>query len=39
VHMQSEDAEEPLAFDYRVKPGILRQTNALAIVRMLGIEI
>ena len=39
VHMQSEDPEQPLAFDYRVKPGILRQTNALAIVRMLGIEV
>lgn len=39
VHMQSEDPEQPLAFDYRVKPGILRQTNALAIVKMLGIEV
>jgi len=39
VHMQSEDPEEPLAFDYRLKPGILRQTNALAIVKMLGIAI
>lgn len=39
VHMQSEDPDEPLAFDYRLKPGILRQTNALAIVKMLGIEV
>ena len=38
MHMQSENAEEPLEFDYRVKPGILRQTNALAIVRMMGID-
>jgi DNA mismatch repair ATPase MutS len=37
VHMQSENPREPLEFDYRVKPGILRQTNALAIVRMMGI--
>ena len=37
--MQSEDSELPLAFDYRVKPGILLQTNALAIVRMMGIRI
>jgi hypothetical protein len=36
VHMQSENPEEPLAFDYRLKPGILTQTNALAIVRMMG---
>jgi DNA mismatch repair ATPase MutS len=39
LHMQSEDSELPLAFDYRVKPGILLQTNALAIVRMMGIRI
>lgn len=39
VHMQSEDPEQPLAFDYRLKSGILRQTNALAIVKMLGIAI
>ncbi len=39
VHMQSEDPDAPLVFDYRVKPGILRQTNALALVRMIGIEV
>ena len=39
VHMQSEDPEELLAFDYCLKPGVLRQTNALAIVRMMGISI
>jgi MutS domain V len=39
VHMQSEDPNEPLAFDYRVKSGILSKTNALAIVKMLGIHI
>jgi DNA mismatch repair ATPase MutS len=39
MHMQSENAEDPLKFDYCVKPGILRQTNALAIVRMMGIEL
>jgi MutS domain V len=39
VHMQSAIPEEPLAFDYRVKPGISRQTNALAIVRMMGISV
>jgi hypothetical protein len=37
--MQSEIPEEPLAFDYRVKPGILTRTNALAIVKMLGIHV
>jgi DNA mismatch repair ATPase MutS len=37
VHMQSDNPEQPLSFDYRIKPGISRQTNALAIVRMMGI--
>jgi hypothetical protein len=37
VHMQSDNPEQPLAFDYRVKPGISRQTNGLAMVRMMGI--
>jgi hypothetical protein len=39
VHMQAENPDDPLQFDYRLKPGILRQTNALAIVRMIGIDI
>jgi DNA mismatch repair ATPase MutS len=37
VHMGSEDPDRPLAFDYRLKTGIMRQANALAIVRMMGI--
>lgn len=39
VHMQSDNPEQPLEFDYRIKPGISRQTNALAIVRMMGISV
>jgi hypothetical protein len=39
IHMQSDDPDQPLAFDFRVKPGISQQTNALAIVRMMGIAI
>jgi hypothetical protein len=39
LHMQSENPDEPLTFDYLVKPGILRQTNALAIMKMVGISI
>jgi DNA mismatch repair ATPase MutS len=35
--MESEDPDLPLTFDYRVKPGIMHQANALAIVRMMGI--
>jgi MutS domain V len=39
IHMGSDNPEEPLAFDYRVKPGISRQANALAIVRLMGISV
>lgn len=39
VHMASPDAGDPLAFDYRLKPGVNRSSNALAIVRMIGIEL
>ena len=38
VHMQGDDVDQPLSFDYRVKPGISSQTNALAIVKMMGID-
>ncbi len=36
--MQSENSDAPLEFDFRVNPGILRQTSGLAIIRMIGIE-
>jgi len=39
VHMGSVDAADPLAFDYRLKPGVNKSSNALAIVRMMGIDI
>ena len=37
MHMASPDASDPLAFDYRLKPGINTSSNALAIIRMLGL--
>jgi hypothetical protein len=37
VHMGSENPDDPLDFDYRVKPGPVRYANALAISRMAGI--
>lgn len=37
VHMASPDDEDPLGFDYRLKPGKNRTTNAMAIVRMMGL--
>ena len=38
VHMASPDADDPLAFDYRLKDGVNRSSNALAILRMMGLE-
>jgi DNA mismatch repair ATPase MutS len=39
IYMESDDPDQPLAFDYRVKHGIARQANALAIIRMMGISV
>jgi DNA mismatch repair ATPase MutS len=35
--MASPDPDDPLAFDYKLKPGVNTTSNALAIVRMLGL--
>ncbi|ADW69799.1 MutS-related protein [Granulicella tundricola] len=37
VHMASPDPEDPLGFDYRLKPGVNTSSNALAIIRMMGL--
>jgi hypothetical protein len=39
VHMASRDGGDPLDFDYRLKPGVTRQSNALAIARMAGVPV
>jgi len=39
VHMCSRSDEDALDFDYRVKPGVNRQSNALAIVRLAGVPL
>jgi DNA mismatch repair ATPase MutS len=36
--MASPDPADPLAFDYILKPGINQHSNALAIIRLLGLE-
>jgi DNA mismatch repair ATPase MutS len=38
VHMASPDESDPLGFDYKLKAGVNRTTNALAIVRLLGLS-
>lgn len=39
VYMQSRSQDDPLDFDYRLRPGVANQTNGLAIVRMMGLEV
>jgi DNA mismatch repair ATPase MutS len=38
VHMESDNPDDPLDFDYLLKPGVSRKSNVLAIVRMMGID-
>ncbi len=37
VHMGSRDDLDPMDFDYRLKPGVTTETNALAIARLAGV--
>jgi hypothetical protein len=37
VHMASPDPDDPLAFDYKLRPGINTASSARAILRLLGI--
>ncbi len=39
VHMASPDVDDPLAFDYKLKPGVNTSSNALAIIRLMGLEL
>lgn len=39
VHMGSRGMGDPMDFDYLLKPGITRETNALAIARMAGVPV
>ena len=39
MRMESEDEAHPLAFDFKLKEGIVRQRNGLAIVRMMEIDV
>ena len=38
VHMASPDVDDPLAFDYALKPGVNTRTNALAFLRLLNLD-
>jgi DNA mismatch repair ATPase MutS len=39
VHMGSRDERDPLDFDYRLKVGVTRESNALAIARLAGVPV
>jgi hypothetical protein len=39
VHMESQDSGDPFAFDYKLKPGVTRMSNALAIARLAGVPL
>ncbi len=39
VHMASPDADDPLAFDYKLKDGVNTSSNAMAIIRLMGLEV
>jgi DNA mismatch repair ATPase MutS len=39
VHMRSRAGEDPMDFDYLMKPGVTTETNALAIAAMMGVVV
>jgi MutS domain V len=39
VHMGSRNELDPMDFDYRLKPGVTTETNALAIARLAGVPV
>ena len=39
VHMGSRAEGDPMDFDYRLKPGVTTETNALAIARLAGVPV
>jgi DNA mismatch repair ATPase MutS len=39
VHLGARDRTDPMSFDYRLKPGITTETNALAIARRAGVPV
>jgi len=39
MHTASRNEGDPMDFDYRLKPGITTETNALTIARMAGVPV
>ena len=39
VHFEDEMVDGRMVFDYRMRPGVVRKSNALALMRAVGIEV
>ncbi len=39
VHFEDQFADGTITFDYRMRPGVVRQSNALALMRAVGLEV
>ncbi len=39
VHFEDQFANGTITFDYRMRPGVVRQSNALALMRAVGLEV
>jgi hypothetical protein len=39
VHMRAKDGNNPMDFDYLLRPGVTRETNALGIARLAGVPV
>ena len=39
VHFEDHMEEGRIAFDYRMRPGVVTKSNALALMRAVGIEV
>ena len=39
VHFEDDLRDGQMTFDYRMRPGVVRKSNALALMRAVGLEI
>jgi DNA mismatch repair ATPase MutS len=39
VHFEDRFEDGVLTFDYRLKPGVVRTSNAIALMRAVGLEV
>ena len=39
VHFEDDIVNGKMVFDYRLRPGVVRKSNALALMREVGLEV